>query len=149
MTEVLRAADALQAFRRARGWRFCIIGGIAVLRWGEPRETIDADLTLLTGFGGEEPYVRALLGQFESRVPEGMQFAFTNRVLLLQSASGVGLDLSLGGLGRFWLLASLLLSHRAQAMLLRLASPEAKIGSSKSRSYFCTDPKDSRTSGVY
>jgi hypothetical protein len=45
------------------------------------------------------------------------------------------------GLGRFWLLASWFLSHRAKAMLLRLASPEAKIASSKTRSYFCTDPK--------
>ena len=55
------------------------------------------------------------------------------------------------GLGRFWLLASLLIGHRAKAMLpLRLpaealakagASPEAKIASSKTGSYFCTDPK--------
>lgn len=98
MTEVLRAAEALQSFCHARGWRFCFIGGIALLRWGEPRETIDADLTLLTGFGGEEPYVRELLGQFESRVPDGMEFALSNRVLLLRSASGVGLDVALGGL---------------------------------------------------
>jgi hypothetical protein len=98
VTEVLRAAETLQAFCRERGWRFCFIGGIALLRWGEPRETIDADLTLLTGFGGEEPFVRELLQRFESRVAEGLQFALANRVVLLRAASGVGLDVALGGL---------------------------------------------------
>ena len=98
MTEVLRAAEELQAFCHERGWRYCFIGGIALLRWGEPRETIDADLTLLTGFGGEEPYIRDLLQRFESRVSEGLQFALANRVLLLRSESGVGLDVALAGL---------------------------------------------------
>lgn len=98
MTEVLHSAAELQAFCQARGWRFCFIGGIALLRWGEPRETIDADLTLLTGFGGEEPYIGELLGRFESRVPDGLQFALINRVVLLRSTSGVGLDVALGGL---------------------------------------------------
>ena len=54
MTEVIRAAADLQTFCEAHGWRFCLIGGLALQRWGEPRETVDVDLTLLTGFGGEE-----------------------------------------------------------------------------------------------
>jgi len=46
-----------------------------------------------------------------------------------------------GGLGRFRFLASFLLSRRALAMLLRRASPESEIASSKTGIYFCTDPK--------
>jgi hypothetical protein len=46
--EVFRAAAELQKVCAAEGWRFCFIGGLAVIRWGEPRETVDADLTLLT-----------------------------------------------------------------------------------------------------
>ena len=53
MNEVIRAAAELQAVCTAHGWRFCLIGGLALQRWGEPRETIDVDLTLLTGFGDE------------------------------------------------------------------------------------------------
>ena len=60
--EVIRAAAELQAFCESQGWRFCVIGGSALQRWGEPRETADVDLTLLTGFGGEEPFVGKLLG---------------------------------------------------------------------------------------
>jgi hypothetical protein len=96
--EVLRAAAELQAFCESQRWRFCFIGGLALLRWGEPRETIDVDLTLLTGFGGEETFVRKLLERFEARMPDAAEFALTRRVLLARAPSGVGLDIALGGL---------------------------------------------------
>lgn len=95
---ILEAAAALQSFCVDRSWRFCIIGGIALQRWGEPRFTADVDITLLTGFGGELPYIEALLDHFESRVDDAASFALANRVLLLRSQSGVGLDVALGGL---------------------------------------------------
>ena len=98
MTEVFRAAAELQAFCESKAWRFCFIGGIALLRWGEPRETIDADLTLLTGFGDEERFVTPLLKQFAPRIENAAQFALDRRVLLLRAKSGVGLDIALGGL---------------------------------------------------
>lgn len=98
MTEVLRAAAELQEFCQVRNWRFCLIGGLALLRWGEPRETIDVDLTLLTGFGTEEPFVRDLLSRFDPRVADPLNFALSYRVVLLRAPSGVGLDIALGGL---------------------------------------------------
>lgn len=98
MTEVIRAAAELQAFCEAERWRFCFIGGLAVLRWGEPRETVDVDLTLLTGFRDEEAFVSRLLGRYDARIPEAAAFAAANRVLLLRSEAGVGLDIALGGL---------------------------------------------------
>jgi hypothetical protein len=75
-----------------------LIGGIALQRWGEPRETVDVDLTLLTGFGGEGPFIEILLNQFEPRIENAAEFAGANRVLLLRAPSGVGLDIALGGL---------------------------------------------------
>ena len=56
MLEVIRAAHELQLLCTAESWRFCLIGGLALQRWGEPRETIDVDLTLLTGFGEEDRF---------------------------------------------------------------------------------------------
>lgn len=41
MNEVIRAAAEVQSFCESRSWRFCFIGGLALQRWGEPRETID------------------------------------------------------------------------------------------------------------
>jgi len=95
---VLAAAGEVEAFCRARGWRFCFIGGLAVQRWGMPRFTQDVDLTLLTGFGSEEPFVDALLRRFTGRVREARPFALEHRVVLARTAGGVDLDIALGAL---------------------------------------------------
>jgi len=63
---------------------------LALQRWGEPRETVDVDLTLLTGFGNEERFVEILLGRFEARIEKAAEFALTRRVLLLRAPSGWG-----------------------------------------------------------
>lgn len=98
MIDVIKAAAELQALCQSQGWRFCFIGGIAVMRWGQPRETVDADLTLLAGFGGEEPFIQTLLQHFEGRIPDAAQFARERRVLLLRSSKGVGLDVAFAAL---------------------------------------------------
>lgn len=98
MNEVIRAAAELQSLCESQGWRFCFIGGLALQRWGEPRETIDVDLTLVTGFGNERLYVDKLLERFAPRIPDAAEFATAHRVLLARAPSGVGLDIALGGL---------------------------------------------------
>jgi hypothetical protein len=98
VNEVIRAAAELQAVCQSHGWQFCFIGGLALQRWGEPRLTVDADLTLFTGFGGEEPFIHTLLQHFEGRFAEAAQFARERRVLLLRSSAGVSLDVALAGL---------------------------------------------------
>jgi hypothetical protein len=95
---ITRAAAELQGFCVAAGWRFCFIGGIAVQRWGEPRLTQDADLTIITGFGGEASFVDALLDSFEGRRPDAREFALRNRVVLIATAEGVPVDISLGAM---------------------------------------------------
>ncbi len=39
MNPIFAAALEVQAFCRARRWKFCFIGALAVQRWGEPRLT--------------------------------------------------------------------------------------------------------------
>jgi hypothetical protein len=98
VNEVLRAALDVQTFCERKEWKFCIIGGLALIRWGEPRETVDVDLTLLTGFGGEEPFVQGILSHYKSRISDAARFALQNRVVLVQAPSGVGIDVALAGL---------------------------------------------------
>jgi hypothetical protein len=97
MTPVLSAAAEIQSFCQREGWSFCIVGGLAVLRWGKPRTTQDVDLTLITGFGNEAPFIDKLLAQFRTRRSDAREFALHNRVLLLNSTSGIGIDVALGG----------------------------------------------------
>lgn len=98
MNALIQAAADLQAVCLTYHWRFCFIGGLAVQRWGEPRETVDVDLTLLTDFDDEARFISVLMAAFQPRIDNAEQFAVANRVLLLRAASGVGLDIALGGL---------------------------------------------------
>lgn len=94
---LFQAAQDMADFMDARGWRYCVIGGLAVMRWGEPRTTQDVDLALLTGFGEEERFIDALLRGFASRGEDPRGKALVNRVLLLAAANGIGVDVALAG----------------------------------------------------
>jgi len=98
MNPVLEAALEIQGFLERQGWQFCVIGGLAVARWGQPRTTQDIDVTLLTDPGQEEPYITELLLHFAPRLSDAADFARANRVLLIRAANGVPIDVALGGI---------------------------------------------------
>ncbi len=98
MTELFTLALTVQDCCREHGWPFCVIGGLAVQHWGEPRLTRDVDVTILTGFGNEEPVVDGLLAKFAPRIEGARDFALNNRVLLLRSGNNLGIDVALGAL---------------------------------------------------
>ncbi len=98
MNGLFEAAQEVSDFMTEREWKFCLIGGLAVQHWGEPRTTLDADFTLVTGWGEEEPYVAALLGRFQSRISDAHDFAITRRILLLKATNGTDVDIALGAL---------------------------------------------------
>ena len=62
------------------------------------RATQDADVTLLCPFGSEPAAVDRLLAGFKGRMPGAREFALRQRVLLLWSSSGVGIDVALAAL---------------------------------------------------
>jgi hypothetical protein len=98
MTNIFAVAAQLQDFFERKQWQFCIIGGVAALHWGEPRVTRDVDVSLLTGFGGEEAFIHELLNSYRPRVENALQFAIRNRVVLLEADGGIGIDVALAAL---------------------------------------------------
>ncbi len=98
MELLIDAAVKLQNFCEKQSWDYCFIGGIAVQKWGEPRMTRDIDISLLTGFGNELEYIDKLLKYFKPRINDAKEFALNNRVLLLMTESGIGIDISLAAL---------------------------------------------------
>lgn len=68
------------------------------MHWGQPRITQDADLSLFCGFGREEEFIDPLLDHYEARISDAREFALANRVLLLKTVNGIGLDVVLSGL---------------------------------------------------
>ena len=122
-----KAALDVQRFCEQHQWQFCFIGGIALQRWGEPRFTHDADLTLLTRFD-DAPFVDPLLAAFTARRPDAREFALRQRVLLLQHPSGLGVDIALGGLPfEEASIARSTLWHAAEDCELRTCSAEDLI----------------------
>ncbi len=98
MTPLLDAAREVQQFLRRSGDRFCVIGGLALQRWGRPRVTNDVDFTVLCPLGDEPATVDRLLTAFGARIPDARRFALEARVILLRTSSGIPVDVALGGL---------------------------------------------------
>jgi hypothetical protein len=98
MNDIFAAAIEVEHVVRQAGFRFCFIGGLAVQRWGQPRMTADVDLTVITGFGGEEPYVDALLAHLRGRIDDARAFALRHRTLLLVASNGIHVDIALGAM---------------------------------------------------
>ena len=127
MTKVLAAALELQQFFQQRQWSFSVIGGIALSRWGQPRTTGDVDVTLVTGFGSEDQYIRQLLGEFRPRMQDAEEFALRSRVLLLKASNDIGLDVALAGLPFEERLAQRASDYDFGGVVLRTASAEDMI----------------------
>jgi hypothetical protein len=89
-----RAAAEILAFLDTKGRSACVIGGVAVSRWGEPRATQDVDITVLADFGDEPVLLAELLSRYPSRVPDPESFASANRVALLVLSGGVNADVT-------------------------------------------------------
>lgn len=98
MNPLFVAAADVQSFFSSLGWSSTVIGGLAVLRWGEPRQTRDVDLALLTGLGAEGQFVDPILERYRPRIPEARRFALEHRVVLIETSAGVPVDISLAGL---------------------------------------------------
>ena len=96
MTPLQQAAKEICDFLNHQGWKYCVVGGLAAIRWGEPRTTEDIDLCLLTGLAEERKFIDAMLRQFAPRRPDAAEFAESARVLLITASNGVGIDIALG-----------------------------------------------------
>lgn len=80
---LIEAALEVQVALTTAGIRSCVIGGLAVQRWGEPRATQDVDFSILAPVGEERHSLDLLLRLFTPRRSDALAFAIANRVLLI------------------------------------------------------------------
>src|SRR5882672_7419079 len=92
---LVSAAQAVLAALDAASIPACLIGGMVISRWGQPRATTDTDVSALAPYGDEGRVLDALLARFQPRRSDARAFAMDRRVLLLVSAEGVGIDVAL------------------------------------------------------
>ena len=95
MARLTDAADEIVSFLLSQGWSCCIVGGMAVPRWGEPRATVDVDICLFTGLGDERSFIDQVLDKFAPRTDNAGAFAEKTRVLLVKASNGINIDVAL------------------------------------------------------
>jgi len=93
---LLDAVVEITKFLDREGISYFIIGGMALQHWGEPRLTRDIDITVLVSSKDLSSFVDAVLTQFRPRISDARDFALKHRVLLVETESGVPIDISLG-----------------------------------------------------
>lgn len=93
--DLAAAARTVLSVLDEAGISACVIGALAVHRWGQPRATSDADFSALVPYGDERLALDSLLRRFKPRRPDARAFALANRVLLLMTDAGIDLDVAL------------------------------------------------------
>ena len=68
--DLVSAAQMVLGTLDAAGIPACLIGGMVVPRWGQPRATTDADFSVLAPYGHEAHVLDVLLAQFQPRRPD-------------------------------------------------------------------------------
>src|SRR5262249_52329272 len=71
---------------------YCIVGGIANLVWGEPRATVDVDVSVSVDEAAVTGFVEVLGREFAILVESPARFVSDTRVLPMQDRRGVRID---------------------------------------------------------
>lgn len=95
MSDPLEAAWEIHQFLTAQQVPYAIIGGLAVQHWGEPRLTVDLDVTVSVPAERTETFVRGVTARFVPRVEHPQAFARDTRVIPIRASNGCPVDISL------------------------------------------------------
>lgn len=92
MTPLDRAVHDITAHLDALHIEYAIAGGIANAIWGEPRATIDVDVTVSVNEEDLPTAVPAIGSCFRPAIPDPVAFVQQTRVLPLDTSEGVRVD---------------------------------------------------------
>lgn len=93
MTQLERTLIEITAILDELDVPYMLIGGLAVSMWGEPRATLDVDLSLWVEPADFESTVSALCARVAALPKNPLAFATETRVLPVSSSEGVRVDL--------------------------------------------------------
>jgi hypothetical protein len=92
MTPLEQALHQIVAALDRLGIDYALIGGLANAIWGEPRATIDVDVTVAVDDQAIPAALTSLATEFRLAVPDPVTFVAQTRVLPLDTADGVRID---------------------------------------------------------
>jgi len=92
MTPLERAVHDITSVLESLHIDYAIVGGIANAIWGQPRATVDVDVSIAVDEGDIERIVAQITGRFQVVVPEGAAFVKRTRVLPVDTTDGIRID---------------------------------------------------------
>lgn len=92
MTRLERAVADIAAALDSLSIDYMIVGGIANAVWGEPRATVDVDVTVSVENPGLAAAIVGLSRLFSPAVPDPDAFVRRTRVLPLDTSDGIRID---------------------------------------------------------
>jgi hypothetical protein len=92
MTDLQSAVLEVASLLDELGYAYMLIGGLAVAMWGEPRATLDVDVSVWTAPGEFEDAVQRIAARVRT-VPDALEFARRTRVLPVATSHGVRADI--------------------------------------------------------
>jgi len=98
MTILERALTNLAQFLEDQKIPYMVIGGLANIIWGEPRATIDIDVTIWIIKEDIENTISVFEEKYKTRIPDPAAFVRDTNVLPLESTEGVYIDIIFGSL---------------------------------------------------
>lgn len=96
MTAQEDALSGIASFLDRLGVRYMIIGGIANLVWGEPRATLDVDVTVLVPADEIDGFIDAVGLEYQILPEDARRFVRDTRVLPVAASNGIRIDLIFG-----------------------------------------------------
>jgi hypothetical protein len=96
MTAIEEALAELSGSLEGKRVPYMLVGGLANAIWGEPRATLDIDVTVWVDEQQVPDLVAFLRASFRVLVPDPVTFIRDTRVLPLESTTGVRVDVIFG-----------------------------------------------------
>ena len=97
MTDLESALVEIASFLDERQWPYMLIGGLAVAMWGEPRATLDVDVSVWIEPESFDEGVGKICTRFRT-LPDALEFARRSRVVPILTSQSVRGDIVLGAL---------------------------------------------------
>ncbi len=98
MNKLDGALKDIQDFLKTEDIPYMIIGGIGNLIWGEPRMTIDIDVTIHISDIDEKDFIKKVGSRFKILTEKPLDFVKKTRVLPIEITEGVKGDIIFAGL---------------------------------------------------
>jgi hypothetical protein len=123
MTDLEFALLEVASYLDDEGLSYMLIGGLAVAAWGEPRATLDVDVSVWVEPPDFDDTVSQIAARFRA-LPDALEFARRSRVVPILTSNGIRADIVLASLADERHMLARAVTKRLGEVEIRIAAVE-------------------------